>query len=167
MHEFSCFFTKWTTFSNLFLKSSSKCKNMVVCSKSCKVLAKSMIFCAFSKWGSFCNFLLKSSSKHQNMVVCSKKLRKFLPNRWVFVLFHKIEFLLKSASSKHGSFLEKLQVLTKSKFSCFFTKWTPFSHLFLKSSSKCKKIDDFSCVFTEWGTFCNFCWKVHENSKTW
>ena len=45
--DFSCFFTKWGTFWNFFLKSSSKCKDMVVCSKSCKVLVKSMIFRAF------------------------------------------------------------------------------------------------------------------------
>ena len=49
IHEFSCFFTKWTTFSNLFLKTSSKCENMVVCLKSCIVFAKSMISRAFSR----------------------------------------------------------------------------------------------------------------------
>ena len=44
---FSCFFTKWGTFCSFFLKSSSKFKVMVVCSKSYKDLAKSMIFRAF------------------------------------------------------------------------------------------------------------------------
>ena len=42
--DFSCFFTKWGTSCNFFLKSSSKCKDMVLCSKSSKVLAKSMVF---------------------------------------------------------------------------------------------------------------------------
>ena len=42
--DFSCFFTKWGTFCNFFLKNWWKCKDMVLCSKSCKVLAKSMVF---------------------------------------------------------------------------------------------------------------------------
>ena len=49
MDDFSCFFTNWGTFCNFILKSWSKCKGMVVCSKNCKVLAKSMIFRAFSR----------------------------------------------------------------------------------------------------------------------
>ena len=49
MDEFWLFFTKWGTFCNFFLKTVSKCKGMVVCSKSCKVLPKSMIFRPFSR----------------------------------------------------------------------------------------------------------------------
>ena len=47
--DFSRFFTKWGTFCNLLLKSLWKCKDKVVCSKSSKDLAKSMIFRAFSR----------------------------------------------------------------------------------------------------------------------
>ena len=47
--DFSCFFTKRSTFGNFFLENSSKCKNIEVCSKSCKDLAKLMIFRAVSR----------------------------------------------------------------------------------------------------------------------
>ena len=92
-----------------------------------QVFAKSMIFRAFSRIEPlFTTFGWKvhRSKKHQNMVVFSKKLhsfcqidefsknkrRAFSRNDAVFQLFAEkcIE------TSKHGSFLEKLQVLTKS-----------------------------------------------------
>ena len=44
MEDFLCLFTKYGTFCNFFLKSSSRRKDMVLCSKSWKVLAKSMVF---------------------------------------------------------------------------------------------------------------------------
>ena len=42
-------FREMNHFFDLFLKSSSKCKDVVVCSKSCKVLARSTISGAFSR----------------------------------------------------------------------------------------------------------------------
>ena len=88
--DFSSFLTNWATFCNLWLKSSSKHQNMVVCSKQlhsfCQIDEFSWFF---TKWGSFCNFLLNSSSRRQNMVVYSKSY-KFWPNSLVFVLFHEM-----------------------------------------------------------------------------
>ena len=161
---------------------------MVVCSKSCIVLAKSMISRAFSRNGTFCNFLLKSSWKCQNMVVCSKRC-KFWPNRWFFVLFHEMTHFLQLFPEKfiemqrHGSLFEKLQSFGQiDDFSFFFTKWGPFCNFFLKSSSKCKdmvvcskscqiKVLAKSMFFRAFSRneplFATFCWKVHPNTKTW
>ena len=92
--DFSCFLTNIATFCNLWLKSSSKHQNMVVCSKKLHSFCQIDEFsCFFTKWGSFCNFLLKSASKRQNMVVFSKSC-KFWPNPWVFVLFHEMNHFL-------------------------------------------------------------------------
>ena len=92
--DFSCFLTNWATFCNLWLKSSSKHQNMVVCSKKLHSFCQIDEFsCFFTKWGSFCNSLLKSASKRQNMVVFSKSC-KFWPNPWVFVLFHEMNHFL-------------------------------------------------------------------------
>ena len=64
--DFSCFFTKWGTVCNFFLKTSSKCQNMVVCSKSCKAFGQIDDFsCFLTKRGTFCNCMLKTSSKRQ------------------------------------------------------------------------------------------------------
>ena len=92
--DFWCFLTNWATFCNLWLKSSSKHQNMVVCSKTLHSFCQIDEFsCFFTKWGSFCNFLLKSASKRQNMVVSSKSC-KFWPNPWVFVLFYEMNHFL-------------------------------------------------------------------------
>ena len=47
--DFSCFFTRRRTFATFFLKVHQKEKGIVACSKSCKALAKSMIFRAVSR----------------------------------------------------------------------------------------------------------------------
>ena len=142
--------------------------------------------CFFTKWGTFCNFLLKSSWKCQNMVVCSKRC-KFWPNRWFFVLFHEMSHFLQLFPEKfiemqrHGSLFEKLQSFGQiDDFSCFFTKWTTFPNLFLKSSSKCRNmvVCPKSCIVLaksmisrafsrNEALFATSCWKVHENAKTW
>ena len=107
IHDFSCFLTKRTTFSNLFLKGSSKYKNMVVCSKSCIVLAKSMISRAFSRMRHFLHLPAKNFMK--------------MP--------------------RHGSLLEKLQLLAKS--------------MVFRAFSRNEAL------------FATFYWKVHGNAKTW
>ena len=111
---FSCFFTKWGTFCNFYLKSSSKCKHMVVCSISCKVLAKSMIFRAFSRNEAF--FATFSWKVHRNAKTWRfvRKLAQFWPNRWFFVLFHELSNFLQTflqqfiETPKHGSLFEKV-----------------------------------------------------------
>ena len=45
--DFSCFFTKWGTFCNVLLKSSPKRRNMIVCSKSCKIWPNRWFFVVF------------------------------------------------------------------------------------------------------------------------
>ena len=68
--DFSSFLTNWATFCNLWLRSSLKTQNMVVCSKRSHSFSQIDEFsCFFTKWGSFWNFSLKSSSKGQKIVV--------------------------------------------------------------------------------------------------
>ena len=148
---------------------------MVVCSKSCIVLAKSMIFRAFSRNEELlATFSLKI---HRNAKTSKfvQKVAKIWPNRWFFVLFDGTSSFLQLfaamfiETSKHGSFLGKLQVDEIDDFSCFFTRRRTFCNFFLESSSQGKRhcglfqklqtfgqINDFSCCFTKWGTFCNF-----------
>ena len=147
IHDFSSFFTKWTTFSNLFLKSSSKCKNMVVFLEKLHSVGQIDDFsCFFTKWSTFCNFFLKSSWKCQDMVVCSKSC-KFLPNRWFFVAFcemrHLLQFFLKSWSKCKDMVVcsKSCKVLAKSTIFCAFSRIEALS--------------------------ATFCWKVNRKTKTW
>ena len=141
--DFSCFFTNWSTFCNLLLKSSSKHQNMVVCYKKCHSFGQIDEFSCFStEWGNFFNSLLKSSGKCQERVVFSKS-RKFWPNRWFLMLSHEMRHLLQLFPEKfiemqrHGSLFEKLQSFGQiDDFSCFFTNWATFCKLLLKSSPK-------------------------------
>ena len=191
--DFSCFFTKWGTVCIFFLKTSSKCQNMVVCSKSCKALAKSMIFRALWRnealFATFC-WKLYRNAKHGSFL---GKLQVdkiddfscFFTRRRTFC-----NFFLESSSKrkKHCSLFQKLESFGQiNDFSCCFTKWGTFCNFFPKSWSKCKdmvvcskklhsfgQIDDFSCFSTEWGAFCNFLlkssWKCQDMvvcSKSW
>ena len=170
--DFSCLFTKWGTFCFFLLKSSWKCQDMVVCSKSCKFCwqfaQKVASFghidgfsCFFTKWGTFWNFFLKSSSKCKDMVVCSKSC-KDLAKWMIFRAFSRNEAL--SATFSWKVHRNALQVLAKT--------W--------KSSSKCKDMVVFSksckvlaksMIFRAFlrneALFTTFPSKVHRNAKSW
>ena len=143
----SCFFTKSASFCNFFLKSSSKCKVMVVCSKKLHSFGQIDYFSCFSmEWDTFCNFLLKSSWKCQDMVVCSKSWKSW-QNRCFIVLFHEMRHFLQLFPEKliemqwHGSLFEKLHSFCQiDEFSCFSTKCDSFCNFSLKSSSKRQKM---------------------------
>ena len=102
--------------------------------------------CSFTKWATFCNFLLKSWQKRRNMVVSSKSC-KFRPNRWFFVIFHEMSHFFHlfaeklTKTRKHGSLLEKLQLLAKSMMFRSFSRNEPL--------------------------FATFCWKIDQNAETW
>ena len=147
---------------------------MVVCSKSCKVLAKSMIFRAFSRNEErLATFSLKI---HRNAKTSKfvRKVAKIWPNWWFFVLFHGTSSFLQHfaamfiETSKHGSFSESC-FWENRWFLVLFHERRTFCNFFLKVHQKEKdmvalfqklqsfgQIDDFSCCFTKWGTFCNF-----------
>ena len=159
---------------------------MVVCSKSCKVLAKSMSFRAFSrKEALLATFSLKihRNAKSSKFV---RKVAKIWPNWWFFVLFHGTSSLLQLfaamfiETSKHGSFLGNLQVDKIDDFSCFFTRRRTFCNFFVKSSSKSKemvvclksykdlaKSMIFRAFLRNEALFATFSWKVDRNPKTW
>ena len=126
--DFSCFFTKRSTFGNFFLENSLKCKNIEVCSKSCKDLAKLMIFRAFSRhqqlFQLFATMFIETS-KHGSFlgnlqVDKIDDFSCFFPRRRTFCNF----FLESSSKGKrHCSLFQKLQSFGQiNDFSCCFTK---------------------------------------------
>ena len=191
--DFSCFFTKGSTFGNFFLENSSKCKNIEVCSKSCKDLAKWWFFVLFHGTSSFLQLfaaMFIETSKHGSFLG-KLQVDKIDDFSCIFTRRHTFcNFFLESSSKgkRHCSLFQKLQSFGQiNDFSCCFTKWATFCNFFPKSWSKCKdmvvcskklhsfgQIDDFSCFSKEWGTFCNFLlkssWKCQDMvvcSKSW
>ena len=163
-------------FHNFFLKSSSKCKDMVVCSKSCKVLANRWFSFFFTKWGPFCNFFLKSSSKCKDMVVCSKSCKVLAKSMTKWATFCNL--LLKS-SSKHQNMVlcsRSCIVLAKSMSSWNEAVLQLFAEKFIETSkhgSVFKKLQVLtkSMIFRAFSRneplFPTFSLKVHRNAKTW
>ena len=159
---------------------------MVVCSKSCKVSAKSMIFRAISRNEALlATFPLKI---HRNAKTSKfvRKVAKIWPNRWFFVLLHGTSSFLQLfaamfiETSKHGSFLGKLQVDKIDDFSCFFTRRRTLCNFFLKvhqkekdivaCSKSCKALTKsmiFRAVSRNEALFATFSRKVDRNAKTW
>ena len=78
------FFVLFQEIRNFFLKSSSKCKDMAACSKSCQALTKSMIFRALSRNEAF--FVTFSWKVRRNAKIWYFvwKVAKFWPNRLFF-----------------------------------------------------------------------------------
>ena len=143
--DFSWFFTKWGTFCKFWLKSWSERKNMPVFSKSWKFWPNRLFFMAFHEIWHFFQVLAENLIKTKNMPVCCKNV-KFYPNWWFFMVFHEMRHFLRFSpekfikTEKHSSLFEKLIVLAKSNFSCFFRKWGTFCNFFLKTSSKRKNM---------------------------
>ena len=175
INEFSCFFTKWTTFAEKLTKPT-KHGSLV---ESSKFWPNRWVFVLFHEMG---HFLLKSSPKRRHMVVSSKSC-KFWPNRWFFVLFHDMSHFFQlfaeklTKTSKHGRLLEKLQVLEKSMA---FPAFSPNGPLFDEKFTKTPKHGSFlqkllvlakSMIFRAFSRheplFATFCWKVDRNAETW
>ena len=81
---------------------------------------------------------------------------------------------------RHGSFLEKLQVLAKSMIFRAFSRNEPLfatfswkvdqnaeTWLFPRKVASFGQMDDFSFFFEKWATFCNFLLKSWPNAETW
>ena len=72
------------------MKSSSKSKDMVVCSKSYKDLAKSMIFRAFLEMRNFLQLFREKLIEMQRHGSCSKSCKVFAKSM-IFRAFSRIE----------------------------------------------------------------------------
>ena len=185
---FSCFFAKWGTFCIFLLKSSFKCKNMVVFSKSCMALAKSMIFRPISQNEAlFATFFWNIYRKAKTWEL-APKVAKFWPNRWSVVIFHFFtkwatfwHFLLKSWQKRRNMVVSSKSCKFRPNqwFSVIFHEMSHFFHLFaekltktLKHSSFIEKCQAFSksMIFRAfWRNkpfFATFCWKVNQNAET-
>ena len=141
--DFSCFFTKWSTFCNFFLKSLWKCQEMVVCSKSCKFWPNRWFFVFFHEMKHFLQLFPKNLIKMQRHGSLLKKLQSFGQIddfSCFFTNWATFCNLLLKASSKHQNIIvcsKKLHSFGQiDEFSCFFTKWGSFCNFSLKSSSK-------------------------------
>ena len=116
------------------------------------------------------------------MVVSSKSC-KFRPNRWFFVIFYEMSHFFHlfaeklTKTLKHGSFIEKLQALSKSMiFRAFwrneplfaekFTK-TPKHGSFLEKLQVLAKSMIFRAFSRNEPLFATFSWRVDQNAETW
>ena len=132
--DFPCFFTKWGTFCNFWLKSSAKRQNAVVSSKVSSLGQIDHFSCFSAKFATFCDYLLKRSSKRRNTVVASKSLM-FWPYRR-FIVFpremrHFWQLLAEKfvKTPKHNSFFEMLEVFAESIIFVFFREMRHFLQL--------------------------------------
>ena len=136
---------KWGTSYNVFLKSWSKYKDIVVFSRSWKVLAKWMIARAFSRNGALS--ATSFSKVHENA-----KTLYFAPNVASFGQINGFSCFLTNWATfcnllMKGSSEDQNMVVCSKKdhtfgqiheFSCFLTKWRTFWTFLLKSSWKCQ-----------------------------
>ena len=75
--DFSCFFTKWGTFCNFFLKSSWKCQDIVVCSKNCKFWPNRWYFVFFHQMRHLLQLFSEKFIEMQRHGSLFKKLQSF------------------------------------------------------------------------------------------
>ena len=145
--DFSCFFTKWGTFCNFFLKSSSKCKDMVLCSKSCKVLAKLMVFptnyhVLVFRW-TFQEKVAKGGSireKAQKIIDFGKTMQLFRTNYHVLVF----RWTFQQKVAKSGSIREKARkIIDLAKTLQLFEQTTMSLHFDQLFRKKLQKVPHF------------------------
>ena len=89
MDDSSCFFPKWGTFCNFFLKSWPKRRHMVVCSKKLQVLAKSTIFHALSRNEALFETFCWKVDPNAETWWFARKSCTFWPNRRFFMVFSR------------------------------------------------------------------------------
>ena len=128
INDFSSCFTKRGTFWTFFLKVHRKAKTWELVSKVAKFWP--------NRW--FRHFSRKAFLQlfAENLLVSSKSC-KFRPNRWFSVIFHEMSHFFHlfaeklTKTLKHGSFIEKLQALSKSMiFRAFWRNEPLFLQLF-------------------------------------
>ena len=111
--DFSRFFTKWGTFCNFSLKSSSKQKNMPVCSKSCKFWPNRRFFMVFHEMRPFLNLFaekLIKTLKHASLFEKCQVLAKSM----IFHGFSRNQALFATFSWKVHQNAKTCQVCSKS-----------------------------------------------------
>ena len=141
--NFSCFFAKWGTFCNFCLKRSSKRRNAVVSSKTCKFSQNRRFFVFLYEMRHFLPLFGEKFVKNAETRWFLRKSSKFWPNRRFLPFFREMrpffrllcEMFVKTP--KHGGFFEKVASFGQiDNFSPFFAKWGTFCHFWPKSSSK-------------------------------
>ena len=168
--DFSCFSTEWGTFCNFLLKSSWKCQDMLVCSKSCKLWPNRWFLVLFHEMRHFLQLFPEKFTEMQRHGSLFEKLQRFGKMDDFSCFFTKwstfCNFFLKSSSKWKDNFIE-MQI---DDFSCFFTKWGTFCNFFLVCSRSCKVLAKWM-IFRAFSWieqhFATFCWKVHLKPKTW
>ena len=155
--DFSCFFMKWSTFWDFFLKSSWKCQDMVVCSKTCKFWQNRWVLVFFHEMRHFLQLFPEKLMEMQRHGILFEKLQSFcqIDNfSCFFTNWAAFCNLLLKGSSKHQNMVvcyKKLHSFGQiHEFSCLFTKWGSFWNFLPKTSSKRKKL--VLCSKS-----CNFC----------
>ena len=143
--DFSCFFSKWSTFCNFFLKSSWKCQDIVLCSKCCKFWPNRWFFVLFHEMRHFLQLFPKKLIKMQRHSSLFEKLQSFgqiddvscfLTNWATFC-----NLLLKGSSEDQNMVVCSKKDHTFGQiheFLCFLRKWRTFWTSLLKSSWKCQ-----------------------------
>ena len=147
--DFSCLFTKWGTFCFFLLKSSWKCQDMVVCSKSCKFWPNRWFFVLFHEMRHFLQLFPEKFIEMQRHGSLFEKLQRFgqmddfscFFTKWG--TFCKKWFISWKSTKTHG-FGQNLQL---------FEKTTMFWRLDALFSKKLQKLPHFV--------------KKHENSSIW
>ena len=150
---FSCFFAKWATFCDFWLKISWKDRNTVVSSKSCKFWPNRRFFPFFHEMRHFLRFLPEKFVK-------TPKNGAFLEN---------LEVLAKLTIFRGFS-------RNEAPFATFGWRvcQNPETRCFLRKVASLGQIDDLSCFFLKWGNFCALCLKSSSKrrntvvaSKSW
>ena len=133
--DFSCFVTKWDTCCNFPLKTSWKCRNVVVCSKSWEFLRNRWFFV-------FC---------HEMRHLLQLSAEKFIKTPKRGSLFERFTVLVKSMISRDFSRHE-------ARFATFCSKVCQNAEAwwFVPKVPRSCQIDDISCFLTKWGIFRKF-----------
>ena len=153
--DFSCLFTKWGTFCIFLLKSSWKCQDMVVCSKSCKFWPNWWFFVFFHEMRHFLQLFPEKLMEMQRHGSLLKKLQRFgqmddfscFFTKWS--TFCKKWFISWKSTKTHG-FGQNLQL---------FEKTTMFWRLDALFSKKLQKLPHFVKKHEKssiWQKLCNF-----------
>ena len=156
--DFSCFFTKWGTFCNFFLKSSWKCQDIVVCLKSCKFWPNRWFFVFLHEMRHFLQLFSEKLMEMQRHGILFENLQSFCQIDDFSCFFTNwaafCNLLLKGSSKQQNMVVcyKKLHSFGQiDELSCFFTKWGSFWNFLPKSSSKLQNMVGFSksCKFLE------------------
>ena len=184
--DFSWFFAKEGTFCDFLLKSSSKHKNMPVCSKTCKFWPNRWFFMLFQEMRHFLKLLankLIKTQKHGNFFKKIASFGQIDDFSWLFTKWGTFcKFLLKSWSKRKNMPVcsKNVKVCPNWWFFMVFHEMRNFLRLFSekfikreKHASSVKKLTVLvkSMIFHAFlgneALFATFSWKLDQNAKTW